>query len=165
VCWVPSQWNIRDLTRDSKKKIISKDKFLATIDRYVADTFEGPFKELRLKELGLSLKKTTPEILKKFLIEQYNDKRVKPIRVPTTPPFRVGATKDLCPNLEALAQNGTIPFVKDMVEYFTYTHRRNSISGGIDEDTGEPTKGFESYVREDGRVSTPVDSNATNTSR
>ena len=52
-----------------------------------------------------------------------------------------------------------------MVEYFTYTHRRNSIAGGIDEDTGEPTKGFESYVREDGRVSTPVDSNSTNTSR
>lgn len=163
--WEPSQWNIRDLTRDSKKKIISKDKFLATVDRYVADTFEGPFKELRLKELELSLKKTTPEKLKEFLIKQYNDKKVKPIRVPTTPPFRVGATKDLCPNLEALAENGTIPFVKDMVEYFTYTHRRNSIAGGVDEETGEPTKGFESYVREDGRVSTPVDSNSTNTSR
>lgn len=163
--WIPSQWNIRDLTRDSKKKIISKDKFLATVDRYVEDTFEGPFKELRLKELELSLKKTTPEKLKEFLIGQYNDKRIKPIRVPTTPPFRVGATKDLCPNLEALAQNGTIPFVKDMVEYFTYTHRRNSISGGVDEETGEPSKGFESYIREDGRIGTPVDSNATNTSR
>ena len=35
----------------------------------------------------------------------------------------------------------------------------------MDEETGEPSKGFESYIREDGRIGTPVDSNATNTSR
>ena len=163
--WVPSQWNVRDLTRDSKKKAVSEEKFKEALDRYVADTYDCPFTTMRLRELDLP-EDTKPEVLKAFLLNQYDPKRKsKPVRVPTTPPFRVGATKDLCPNLQELADNGTVPFVKDMVEYFTYTHRRNSIAGGIDEDTGEPSKGFESYVRADGRVSTPVDSNSTNTSR
>lgn len=163
--WVPSQWNVRDLTRDSKKKAVSKEKFKEALDRYVADTYDCPFTIMRLRELDLP-EDTKPEVLKAFLLNQYDPKRKsKPIRVPTTPPFRVGATKDLCPNLQELADNGTVPFVKDMVEYFTYSHRRNSISGGIDDDAGEPSKGFESYVRADGRISTPCDHLATSTSR
>ena len=162
--WEPSQWNIRDLTRDSKKKTLSKDKFIATVHRYVEDTYESPFTVSRLKELNLK-EDTTKEQLTDFLLSQYKEDRPKPVRVPTTPPFRVGASKELCPNLERLAEEGTIPFVKSMVEYFTYQHRRNSIAGGINEETGEPTKGFESYVREDGRISTLIDSNSTNTSR
>lgn len=162
--WVPSQWNIRDLTRDSKKKLLTEEKFLATVERYVKETFEGPFKALRLQEIDLD-EDTTEEELREFLVSQYKPKKPKPIRVATTPPFRVGATKDLCPNLEKLSEDGVIPFVTHMVEYFTYQHRRNSIAGGIDDDTGEPSKGFESYVRADGRISTGVDSNATNTSR
>lgn len=162
--WVPSQWNIRDLTRDSKKKLLSEDKFYETVERYLNDTFEGPFTQGRLKELDVP-EDTTIDELRTFLTSDYNPQRPKPVRVSTTPPFRVGATKDLCPNLQKLSDEGTVSFVKDMVEYFTYQHRRNSIAGGIDEDTGEPTKGFESYVRADGRISTPCDSVGTNTSR
>ena len=162
--WVPSQWNIRDLTRDSKKKLLSEDKFYETVERYLNDTFEGPFTQGRLKELDVP-EDTTIDELRIFLTSEYNPQRPRPVKVSTTPPFRVGATKDLCPNLQKLSDEGTVPFVKDMVEYFTYQHRRNSIAGGIDEDTGEPTKGFESYVRADGRISTPCDSVGTNTSR
>ena len=161
--WEPSQWNIRDLTRDSKKKVLPEEKFYEVVERYITDTFEGPFKAPRLRELDLP-EDTTREELRAYLTSQYKPAKVRPIRVPTTPPFRVGATKELCPNLQKLADDGTIPFVKDMVEYFTYQHRRNSIAGGIDED-GEPSKGFESYVRTDNRISTPVDSLATSTSR
>ena len=162
--WVPSQWNIRDLTRDSKKKLLSEEKFYETVERYLNDTFEGPFTQGRLKELDLP-EDTTIYELRTFLTSEYNPQRPRPVKVSTTPPFRVGATKDLCPNLQKLSDEGTVSFVKDMVEYFTYQHRRNSIAGGIDEDTGEPTKGFESYVRTDGRISTPCDSVGTNTSR
>lgn len=162
--WVPSQWNLRDLRRDTKKKLLPPEKFYEVVDRYVADTFDGPFTAPRLKELELP-DDTNPEELKGFILTQYEPEKSKPIRVPTTPPFRVGATKDLCPNLQKLADDGEVTFISDMVEYFTYQHRRNSIAGGIDEDTGEPSKGFESYVRSDGRISTPVDTNATSTSR
>lgn len=162
--WIPSEWRIRDLTRDNKKKILPKEKFLETVDRYVKDTLNGPFKKLRLEELELK-PDITEKDLTKFLISQYNEERLKPIRVPASPPLRVGASKELCPNLAKLAEETNIPFIADIVEYYTYQHRRNSIAGGIDEETGEPSKGFESYVREDGRVSTPVDSNSTNTSR
>lgn len=163
--WIPSQWNVRDLTKDSKKKSLSKEKFIETLDRYIDNTFNGFFKKSRLRELGFK-QNITEEDFKKYFIKKYDsDKKVSksPLRVPTSPPLKVGTTKDLCPNL--LSMKGELPFIKAVTEFFTYQHRRNSISGNIDEETGESNSGFESYLRADGRVATPVDTLATNTSR
>lgn len=157
--WEPSQWNMRDLTRDIHKKVLPRDKFEETVRRYASNTMESPFKALRLKLLELP-ESTTEEQLYNFLI----NKDTKMLKVPTTPPLRVGATKELCPNLSKLAEDSHIEFIKDLVEFYTYQHRRNSIGGGLDEE-GEESKGFESYVRADGRISTPVDTLGTATSR
>ena len=163
--WRPSQWNIRDLTKDSKKKPLDYDKFIATLDRYTEGTFHGFFKESRLRELEFSLD-VSEETFKNHFINKYKGDRKSsksPIRVPTSPPLKVGATKELCPNLEDMRDE--IPFIKAVTEFFTYQHRRNSIAGNFDEESGEFNSGFESHVRVDGRIPTNVDTNATNTSR
>lgn len=152
--WNPSQYKERDLTIDQKKKKRSTEDLLKTIDRYVEQTLNGPFKEWRLKIL--EVKETQ---LRSWLLSKDAS---KPIRVPTAPTLTVGVEKEICPNLLAMADK--FPFAKDVVEYYTYKHRKNSIAGGIDED-GEPTSGFLVQMREDGRVPTPANTNGTNTAR
>ena len=163
--WIPSQWNIRDLTKDSKKKPLTKEKFLDTLDRYIDNTYNGFFKESRLRELEFH-PETSEKALREYFVNKYNSDRKaskSPLRVPTSPPLKVGTSKELCPNLESMKDE--LPFIRAVTEFFTYQHRRNSISGNIDEETGESNSGFESYLRADGRVATPVDTLATNTSR
>ena len=159
--WIPSEWKERNLILDSKKKKIESEKVIKAIQRYAKETLESPFKSFRLEYLNL----TEKDDLEKYLLKKYEKSPNKPLKVITTPPLRVGATKDLCPNLEKLSKQEGNDFIKAIVEWHTYAHRRNSIAGGgIDED-GEPTKGFLSFVREDGRVSTPADTLGASTFR
>ena len=160
--WEPTEWSNRDLVKDSKKQFRDEEKFDKSLLKYAIETFEGPFKELRLEVLELPEDITQEEFIDHYKTS-YLAKPTKSIYVPTSPPLRVGTDKELCPGLVKLSEE--IPFAKDLAEYFTYSHRRNSISGNVDEDTGEVGSGFESYVREDGRISTPVDTLGTNTSR
>lgn len=153
--WNPTQYKERDLTIDQKKKKRTKEKFLETVDRYVEQTLNGPFREWRLATLEVKAEELRSWILSKDF--------KKPIRVPTAPTLTVGVEKEICPNLLAMADK--FPFAKDVVEYYTYKHRKNSIAGGIDED-GEPTSGFMVQMREeDGRIPTPANTNGTNTGR
>lgn len=160
--WEPTEWSTRDLIKDSKKQFRDETKFDTTLEKYAKETFEGPFRDLRIEVLELP-----EDITKEEFIDHYKSaylaKPTKSIYVPTSPPLRVGTDKELCPGLVSLSKE--IPFAKDLAEYFTYAHRRNSISGNLDEESGEVGSGFESYVREDGRISTPVDTLGTNTSR
>lgn len=87
----------------------------------------------------------------------------KPIYVPTTPKLSVGVEKEICPNLILMGEKAE--FVKDVVHYYTYRHRKNSIAGGVLDEDGEPETGFLSAVREDGRVPTPADTLGANTGR
>ena len=59
------------------------------------------------------------------------------------------------------------PYARDIVDYLTYKHRRNSIlGGGLEWDEEEEAeKGFLAYVRADGRISTPADTCGATTSR
>lgn len=152
--WNPSQYKERDLTVDAKKKKRSKDDFLKTVDRYVEQTLTGPFKDWRLKLLDVKETELKTWLLSKDF--------AKPVRVPTAPTLTVGVEKEICPNLLAMADK--FPFAKDVVEYYTYKHRKNSIAGGLDED-GEPTSGFLVQMRADGRIPTPANTNGTNTGR
>lgn len=153
--WIPSQYKERDLTVDAKKKKRTKEKFIETVDRYVEQTLNGPFREWRLGILEVQ-----PSNLRSWLL---NKDSSKPIRVPTAPTLTVGVEKEICPNLLAMADK--FPFAKDVVEYYTYKHRKNSIAGGLDEE-GEPTSGFLVQMREeDGRIATPANTNGTNTGR
>lgn len=152
--WEPLEWVERDITRDSKKQKNTEDKVLKSINRYAIETESSPFKKHRYEYLKLSL----DQDLEKFLVEQYKKKPKNALKVITTPPYRTGAEKNLCANLEKLAKKlGTSSFIKAIVEWHTYSHRKNSIAGGSLDEDGEPTKGYLSFVREDGRVGTPAD--------
>lgn len=150
--WIPLEWKERDLTKDSKKKKLDSEKLVATIKRYVDNTLNGVFKEARLNILGIP-----EDLLLTTLLDRKNDFSLK---VPVSPSIRIGTEKKLCPNLEDLGDKAE--FVSDVVKYLTFKHRRNSIAGGTEDEDGEPTTGFLSLVRDDGRVSTPADTLGAN---
>lgn len=154
--WEPSEVKERDIVKKTDKSIRTYDEILVAIERYVAQTETSVFKELRLDMLGCSMKN-----LERFLQGKINGS--KPIYLPTTPKLTVGVEKEICPNLISLGEKAS--FVKDVVHYYTYRHRRNSIAGGVLDDDGDPVTGFLSNVREDGRIPTPADTLGANTGR
>lgn len=156
--WQPQEYKEKDLSVDTKKIKLTKDKLEASIARYVAQTLASNFCEDRCDHLD-----TTKQKLKAQLLKRAEAGRA--IKVLTNPSFTVGQDKEMDPGLTVIAEK--FPFVRDVVEYLTYKHRRNSILGGgaeWDEDE-EPEKGFIASVREDGRIPTPADTCGAATSR
>lgn len=157
--WEPTEWSERDLTKNSQKQLLTKEKVLATIKRYSNETLESIYQKQRLEYVGVR----KAENLEEMLLKAYNKSPHRPLKVITSPKLRVGTNKDLCPNLSKIDKDPE--FVQAIVEWHTYTHRRNSISGGSIDEDGSPQKGFLSFVREDGRVATPADTLGTSTFR
>lgn len=154
--WQPTEVKERDLVKNTDKTVKNKQQIEESILRYVKQTEGSLFKELRLEHLGVSMQR-----LKDFLMNKIDG--AKPIYVPTTPKLSVGVEKEICPNLILMGERAE--FVKDVVHYYTYRHRKNSIAGGVLDEDGEPETGFLSAVREDGRVPTPADTLGANTGR
>ena len=154
--WVPTEVKERDLVKKADKSIKTRAEIIATIDRYVDQCNTGEFGALRSELLGVSIRG-----MREFLIAKIDD--AKPIYVPASPKLAVGLEKEICKNLVALGEKAE--FVKDVVEYFTFRHRRNAIAGGAVDEDGEPETGFLSYVRADGRIPTPADTLGANTGR
>lgn len=153
--WNPLEWKERDLTRDSKKKKLDSEKYKATVERYVDNTLNGVYRDYRLEIIGVEADK-----LLDYLLSKQNEFAV---RVPVSPSIRIGTEKRLCPHLEDLGEQAN--FVSDVVKYLTFKHRKNSISGGTEDEDGSPTTGFLSLVREDGRIATPADTIGAGTGR
>ena len=153
--WNPSEFKVRDLTKDSKKQNLSYQKRVEALDRWLEQTFtEEKYKESRLNELGMGNDKDT--IRRKLLSKLQDD---KPVRVPTSPMVRVGVEKDLCPNLVKLGDK--VSFANDFTLYLTYKHRKSSIAGGdvedMDFDEETPNTGFLAMYRDvDKRIPTPA---------
>ena len=153
--WKPTEFKVRDLTKDSKKQSISYEKRVAAMDTWLNQTFdEGKYKEARLLELDMGYNKAS---IRAKLLKKLADN--KPVRIPTSPAVRVGVEKELCPNLVALGDK--VAFANDFSLYLTYRHRKSSIAGGdiddMDFDEEAPNTGFLSMYREiDGRVATPA---------
>lgn len=153
--WNPTEFKVRDLTKDSKKQSISYEKRVKAMDNWLDQTFdEGKYKYHRLKELDLGSSKE--QVRKKLLKDLEGD---RPVRVPTSPSVRVGVEKELCPNLVALGDK--VAFANDFSLYLTYRHRKSSIAGGdiedMDLDDEVPNTGFLAMYREvDGRIPTPA---------
>lgn len=154
--WQPTEVKERDLVKNTDKTVKNKQQIEEAILRYVKQTEGSLFKELRLEHLGVTMQR-----LKDFLMNKIDG--AKPIYVPTTPKLSVGVEKEICPNLILMGEKAE--FVKDVVHYYTYRHRKNSIAGGVLDEDGEPETGFLSAVREDGRVPTPADTLGANTGR
>ena len=153
--WKPSEFKVRDLTKDSKKQNLSYQKRVEALDRWLEQTFtDEKYKESRLSELGMGDDRDT--IRRKLLSKLQDD---KPVRVPTSPMVRVGVEKDLCPNLVKLGDK--VSFANDFTLYLTYKHRKSSIAGGdvedMDFDEETPNTGFLAMYRDvDKRIPTPA---------
>lgn len=158
--WVPSEWKERDLSLDTKRRKLAREKVVEAVDRYVAQTQNSPFKAHRLEYLGCEEDQLRNKLL--------SVKDGKPIRVRTNPSLTVGQEKEVDPALAELQDR--FPHAKSLIEYYTFKHRRNAILGGgmeYDEEEGfaDAEKGFMSAVRADGRIPTPADTCGAATGR
>ena len=153
--WKPTEFKVRDLTKDTKKQSLPYQKRVEALDRWLNQTFdENKYKESRLHELGMGDDKAT---IRRKLVDKLRDD--KPVRVPTSPMVRVGVEKELCPNLVKLGSK--VNFAEDFTLYLTYKHRKSSIAGGdiedVDFDGEQPSTGFLSMYRDvDKRIPTPA---------
>jgi hypothetical protein len=150
--WKPSEYKIKDITLKSGTKIKRDvDDLEKAVDRYVAETLDCAFKADRCKHMKA---KPNAASLKRKIMDKASKYGCK---VLTNPSFTVGQDKELCTDLERIAE--AFPYVMDVVEYLTYKHRRNSIlGGGLDWEEGEEAeKGYMANIRADGRISTPAD--------
>lgn len=156
--WSPSEYKEKDLSLKSGTKIkLTDEEYEAAVERYVEQTLNSSFCADRCEFL-----ETSPEGLRAKLLGK---RKGRGMRVRTNPSFTVGQEKEMCRNLDKMVDK--FPFAKDVVEYLTFKHRRNSILGGgadWDEDE-EPEKGFMASVRSDGRIPTPADTCGAATSR
>lgn len=153
--WRPTEFKIRDLSKNSKKQAIPFDKQVAALDKWLEQTFDdGKYTEGRLSELGISGGR---DVVRSKLLKKLQSG--KPCKVPTAPSVRTGVEKELCSNLTALGEK--VAFANDFALYLTYRHRKSSIAGGdiedMDFDEETPNTGFLAMYREvDGRVPTPA---------
>lgn len=157
--WQPSEYKDKDITLRSGTKIRKNPEQMEKgILEYVEQTLSSNFCKDRCEFL-----ECTPTTLEETLRKRIAKGRG--VKVLTNPSFTKGQEKEVCPNL--LAMSETFPFAKDIVEYLTFRHRRNSIlGGGVSwEDEEEADKGFLAYVRQDGRIPTPASTCDASTSR
>ena len=166
--WVPSEVKERDITKNQDKTVKKGPEILEAIERYIKQTESSLFKQLRLDHMEIEEKDLRKHLMKlvadtKPQMKFGKMQAQKPIFLPTTPKLTVGVEKEICPNLIELGAKAE--FVKDVVHYYTYRHRKNSIAGGALDEDGEPFTGFMSALREDGRVPTPADTLGANTGR
>lgn len=163
--WSPSSYKERDLTADSKKHKLSVEQYAAACERYIEQTMNSPFKQDRLEHLEVF----SEAGLRKKLLKHDHMKR--PMKVLTNPTLTVGVEKEIDPKL--LEMSDKFAHAKDVSDYLTYSHRRNSILGGgfdpddLDDEDEYATKGWLSVdrIEQDGRIPTPADTCGAGTSR
>lgn len=159
--WSPSEYKEKDLSVRQVKGLgkvkRTREEFEKAVDDYVEQTLASNFVEDRCEFLEVR-----PNQLKARLLKT---KEGGSCKVLTNPNFTKGQEKEICPNLEEMAEK--FPFARDAIEYLTYKHRRNSIlGGGLEWDEEEEAeKGYLAYVRKDGRIPTPADTCGAATSR
>jgi len=155
--WIPTEWAVRDFTKDSKKQSLTYEKRVIAFERWLKETQQGKYTDLRLDIAFKDHKVKSVEDLERKIKEKLHEDY--PVKLPTSPKVRVGIEKDLCPNLTALGDK--VEFAKDFALFLTYKHRKSSIAGGeledVDYDDEYPTSGFLSmYREEDSRIPTPA---------
>lgn len=162
--WSPTQYKERDLTVDSKKKKVTKEKFDEAVVKWVDQTFSSPFKADRLFELEYSVRISRDLLIHKM---QQLDHIKRRLMVYTNPTVTVGMEKAIDPKLLELEHK--FKYAREISDYLTYKHRRNSIlGGGVDPDDDEDMqKGWISSdrIEHDHRIATPADTCGAATSR
>lgn len=116
--WEPQVWSEDDLRLDKKtKQAVSRDKYQERVERYVNETLESPFCKFRCEFL-----QCTPKTLRKTLL---NKDISRPVKRWGSPKYTINDEKDIDPNLLKLGDK--VSWVKDVVMWLTYRHRRNAI--------------------------------------
>lgn len=149
--WNPLIWGDNDLSVNQKKQKLDDEKYKTSVIRYCRETAESTFKPHRLSHLRC---KTVMEMYQKLM----SANRDRPVKVISSPKYTINADKELCPNLERLGDK--VSFVKDVVYWLTYRHRRNSI-------LSPNGSGFlaQERISIDGRIQTPVIACGASTTR
>lgn len=156
--WIPSEWAVRDFTKDSKKVSLPLEKRIKAFERWFKETvIDGKYTKLRLEVAFKDHRVKSVEELEDSIREKL--KGDYPVRLPTSPRVRVGIEKELCPNLLSLGEK--VSFAKDFALFLTYKHRKSSIAGGdiedMDFDEEVPNSGYlNAYREEDSRIPTPA---------
>ena len=155
--WVPTEWRVRDLTKDSKKQNLPLEKRQNTTLRWLKETSEGKFKKLRVEGALKDFKIKNPNDISEYLLKAIE--KDAPVRIRTSPSIKVGVERELCPNLIKLGDK--VAFAKYFADYLTYRNRKSAIAGGdiedMDFDEDVPNTGYLSMYREvDGRIPTPA---------
>jgi DNA polymerase I-like protein with 3'-5' exonuclease and polymerase domains len=166
--WQPTQYKERDLTVDSKKKKLTREKFEVAVEKWVEQTFASPFKYDRLDELPEDMRVTRLTNKERVMSKILGiDHMKRAIKVYTNPTLTVGMEKEIDPKLVEMEDK--FKYAREISDYLTYKHRRNSIlGGGIDPDDDEDMqKGWMAVdrINEDGRIPTPADTCGAATSR
>ncbi|AGH32148.1 DNA polymerase I [Vibrio phage 11895-B1] len=116
--WEPQVWSEDDLRLDKKtKQSISREQYETRVERYVKETLESPFCKFRCEFL-----QCTPKTLRQVL---FNKDISKPVKRFGSPKYTINDDKDIDPNLLKLGER--VSWVKDVVMWLTYRHRRNAI--------------------------------------
>lgn len=149
--WNPTVWGEKDLTVDTSKQKVGMDKYKVRVTRYCEETVKSEFKKYRLEQFRV---KSVNDLYKKLMSSDLS----RPVRVLTAPKYSVDAEKTVCPNLEKMGEQ--VSFIKDVVYWLTYRHRRNSVLSP--NNTGFLAQG---RVDVDGRIQTPAITCGASTSR
>ncbi len=116
--WKPQVWSEDDLRLDNKtKRPVSQEQYEARVERYVKETLSSPFCKYRCEFLDC-----TPETLLSKLMS--HDIK-KPLKRYGSPKYVIDDEKTIDPNLLILGDK--VSWVKDVVMWLTYRHRRNAI--------------------------------------
>ena len=157
--WSPSVWAETDLTLSTDKSKKTPEQFIKSVDLYLSKKSESPFLPHVLKHKRV---KSFSELVRKFRSHDLS----KPLKVYTSPKYVVDAEKTLDPSLVLLGER--VAYIKDVVYWLTYTHRRNSIFSSVENsESKDEDSGWSSNKRlaVDGRIPTPADTLGCNTGR
>lgn len=164
--WRPTKWGERDLFVESDKKTPSTwEQFQKRTIAYIQKTVETPLEEFRVSKLDFRKRGADEDVIayKNALYRHMaslwmakDNGGARKLMAFTLPKFTVDMDKNMCPNLEMMAEE--IPYSKSIVYWLTYRHRRNSVQS-------PNGTGYLSQVRADGRIPTPADSCGCNTAR
>lgn len=155
--WSPMVWSEDDLRLDKKtKKPVPQEQYESRVERYVKETLESPFCRFRCEFLGVK-----PEGLRSKLM---NHDISRPLKRYGSPKYTIDTEKTIDPNLKRLGEK--VEWVKDVVDWLTYRHRRNAIHSPPNASKKEWSGWLTNKrILEDNRIPTPADTCGASTGR
>lgn len=155
--WNPMVWSEDDLRLDKKtKKPVSQEQYETRVERYVKETLESPFCKFRCEFLGVKPKDLRTKLL--------NHDITRPLKRYGSPKYTIDLEKTIDPNLVRLGEK--VEWVKDVVDWLTYRHRRNAIMSPPNASKKEWSGWLTNKrIQEDNRIPTPADTCGASTGR